>query len=296
MLAIEKYEKRVKKYYDILVKDERVLALILDIRINADKDIINNKNMVMWIVSDKSKILVVKDGKFDIKLHYIKREQVLNFRQDMLRQIIKNGKIIFDRDGETTKLFKAFTEKETTNTSNSIFVEFVNFIKNYNKSCEILSEGKIYDSFNYIVKAMNNWAKLLIIENKIFLCDDTWETVKTINIGIYKLYEELVGSSESIPDKVKLMQLIFDNAISKQVMKYSNILFEVMKTEESMTLEEIGSRLSINDFEFQDSLEYLLQELTKRKIVKKYHNQITLGELDEDEQFTQVLYGLKKRN
>ncbi|KMR35055.1 hypothetical protein EY05_14905, partial [Staphylococcus aureus] len=66
------------------------------------------------------------------------------------------------------------------------------------------------DAYNHVVHALHHLARLAIIENGFHPEITVWNQVKQIEPEIFKLYEELLTSEESIEKRLELLFLASD--------------------------------------------------------------------------------------
>ena len=71
----------------------------------------------------------------------------------------------------------------------------------------LFESHQFLDAYNHVVHSLHHLARLAVIENGLHPELTIWHQVKQIDPEIYKLYEELVNSEETIEKRLELLFL-----------------------------------------------------------------------------------------
>jgi hypothetical protein len=150
----------------------------------------------------------------------------------------------------------------------SIFVEFVHFLERYLEAKKFLEHGHYLDAFHCTIFSLQHWARLAVIEVGNYPGDTVWEQIKQIDPSIYKLYEELITSHESVPQRLQLLHLAFEFAIMSRLEQSTQFLLSILRSEQRpWTTRELSNHPMLT--EHLISIDLLLQKMAKRSLVRE---------------------------
>lgn len=150
----------------------------------------------------------------------------------------------------------------------SIFVEFVHFLQRYLEAKRFLENGHYLDAFHCTIFSLQHWARLAVIEVGNYPEDTVWDQIKKIEPSIYKLYEELITSHESVPQRIELLLLAFEFAIMSKLENSTQFLLGILRSEHRpWTIREISNELMLTENPF--SVDLVLHKMAKRSLVKE---------------------------
>lgn len=150
--------------------------------------------------------------------------------------------------------------------SDQLFVEFGNFISSYEQSKRFYKQGYQLDAYTYILNALNHWAKIVILENGLVISDSVWEQVSQINLGVFKLYEEVTSSKETIEQKIQLVLLACEFSVVSKLEKCCQSLISFLRSKgEPLTLLQLGSHF-VN---VSPHLSMIVKLLLKKNLIRE---------------------------
>ena len=86
----------------------------------------------------------------------------------------------------------------------NMFFEFTKLVLRYSEAKDFLKRGSFLDSLYSVHQSLHHSARLAVLEigetPKVLL----WEQVKEIDSSVYRLYEELLTSSEPLDKRIEL--------------------------------------------------------------------------------------------
>ncbi|HHY72026.1 MAG TPA: hypothetical protein GX497_02125 [Bacillus bacterium] len=180
---------------------------------------------------------------------------------------ILNGGILFDRNEYIVKLRKGLLEFPTEKRKKKIAIEFAKLIRRYFNGKELYDGKQYLDAYNQMAKALHHLARLSVIEHGFYPELTVWNQVKRIEPEVYALYLELVESNELIEERVQLLLLAIEFAISSRSRIGSSYLIEIMKSKkDSWTISELVNEKELK--ELSADLGLLMQYLAAKHIVQ----------------------------
>ncbi|WP_139892653.1 nucleotidyltransferase-like protein [Bacillus sp. D386] len=154
---------------------------------------------------------------------------------------IYHGKIVFDRNDYLASLKRELNEFPFYGRKVKKGIEFARLIRSYMEGKELFDQGNSLDAYNQIIHALHHLARLEIIEKGFHPEVTVWNQVKQIGPDIYKLYEELVFSEESLNQRLELLFLVSDFFIHTRTESGSGHILEIIgeRGEEYWSFDEL---------------------------------------------------------
>ncbi|WP_246943096.1 nucleotidyltransferase-like protein [Bacillus pinisoli] len=179
---------------------------------------------------------------------------------------IMNGKILFERNDYLTDLKQKLFDFPLKDRKKRIGLEFAKLIKRFKDGKELFEAGHMLDAYNYMVHALHHLARLSVIDHGFHPEVTVWNQVKKIEPEIYKLYQELLESEETLYKKLELLFLASEFLVHSSTKVGALHLLEVMDENEVWTIQELSTHDELIDYsvDFEALLEYLID----RKVIK----------------------------
>jgi hypothetical protein len=179
---------------------------------------------------------------------------------------VMNGKILFERNDYLTQLKQTLFDFPLKDRKKRIGLEFAKLIKRFKDGKELFEAGHLLDAYNYMVHALHHLARLSVIDHGFHPEITVWNQVKKIEPEIYKLYQELVESEETLDKKLELLFLASEFLINSNTKIGTMHLLEVMEEKEVWTIQELITNPEIEDYSLD--FEALIEFLIDRKVIK----------------------------
>ncbi|MFC4319849.1 nucleotidyltransferase-like protein [Litchfieldia salsa] len=176
---------------------------------------------------------------------------------------ILKGKVIFDRNEYISNLKKELEEFPQEERDIKKGIEFGKLIRRYQDGKAFFNIGHYLDAYNNIVHALHHLARLAIIENGLHPEVTVWNQVKQFDPEIYKLYEELVESEESLSKRLELLFLASEFLINTRAKQGGRHLLEVLaERSESWLFGEIldHPKLKVYSVDLELMVEFLVEK------------------------------------
>ncbi|MGF7033073.1 hypothetical protein J2T17_003996 [Paenibacillus mucilaginosus] len=181
---------------------------------------------------------------------------------------ILKGEILLDREMYLESLRHKVLEFPVDLREHKLLIEFSKFLRSYLQSKEYILEDHLLDAYNNILEALHHWAHIVIIESGSHPEVTVWRQVKNINPGVYKLYEELTLSKETLKQRVQLVLLACEFSIMSKMERCCKLLLEVLASrEEAWSLQELQQQPKLADI--RTELPLLMNKLVKKSLAKE---------------------------
>ncbi|MCS7461374.1 nucleotidyltransferase-like protein [Paenibacillus doosanensis] len=181
---------------------------------------------------------------------------------------ILKGEILLDKNTYLEGLRHRMLEFPPDMREHKLLIEFARFLRRYLDSKEYVLYDHLLDAYNDILEALHHWARIVIIEAGIHPEITVWRQVKNINPGVYKLYEELTLSNETLKQRVQLVLLACEFSVMSKMERCCKPLLDVLSSrEEAWSLQELQQIDKLSDIQFE--LPLILNKLVKKSLTKE---------------------------
>ena len=173
-----------------------------------------------------------------------------------------NGSVIFERNEYVTDLKDRLRTFPQPTRELKKGIEFSKLIRSYTEAKDLYDSEQYLDSFSQMVRSLHYLARLAIIEKGFHPEVTVWNQVRRIEPEIYKLYEELIESSEPTDKRIQLMIIAVEHAVSKRSLSSARHLLQLMsEREEPWTFGELKNHEGIQDYilDLSSTIEYLVE-------------------------------------
>ncbi|WP_110926521.1 nucleotidyltransferase-like protein [Bacillus massiliglaciei] len=176
---------------------------------------------------------------------------------------IHQGKILFDRNEYLEKLKTEIREFPFYGRKLKMGIEFAKLIRRYMDGKSFFETGHYLDAYNHVVHSLHHLARLEMIDQGFYPEVTVWNQVKHIEPEIYKLYEELVSSEETLEKRLELLFLASEFLIYSRTEIGSQHIVEIMGQKEGCwTIAELMEHpeLSYYAVDMGVLIEYLIEK------------------------------------
>lgn len=230
--------------------------------------------ILLVIMSQAEQSWYVKHYEFDGKtaaMHIIEESLLNNWIDTSTnRRVVEwviNGKAIFDRNEYITNLKEELRIFPNEKRKLKMAIEFAKLTRSYSESKDLFESGHALDAYSRILRSLHYLGRLAIIEKGYHPEVLVWGQVKRIDPEVYKLYEELIKSSEEISKRVELILLALEFALSSRAKVCAEHLIEIMnKAEEPWSFGELKVHPGISSYALD--LSSMIEYLKERSIIE----------------------------
>lgn len=265
-------EQRVAK----LREDEAVISILAVDNPSVFSAVTDGFDLLLLVIANQG-------TQTDQQYHYIKDNRRIQERwidpsalhhfilhgehRNLIYWILK-GEILLDRNTYLEGLRHRMLEFPLDMREQKLLIEFSKFLRKYSESKEYVLEDHLLDAYNNILEALHHYAKIVIIEAGIHPEVTVWRQVRAINPGVYKLYEELTQSNETLKQRVQLVLLACEFSVMSKMERCCRVLLSVLTSrEEAWSLHELQQCERLADVRFE--LPLILNKLVKKALAKE---------------------------
>lgn len=175
---------------------------------------------------------------------------------------IFHGRVMFERNEYLTRLKLKLEDHSFFGRKIKCGVQFAKLIRSYSEGKEFFNQGDYLDAYQHVVKSLHYLARLSVIENGLYPEVTVWSQVKKIEPSIYKLYEELLTSTESVEKRLELLFLAIEFSMNSKISTCAQHIVETLLSKDVWTIQEMHSHpeLKYYSVELEFFIEYLIEK------------------------------------
>ncbi|NIK72369.1 nucleotidyltransferase-like protein [Paenibacillus sp. BK720] len=195
-------------------------------------------------------------------------EQWIAGRSGSVIQWMVRGEILMERDNYLTNIREQLMLFPDIMREQKRFAEFSGFLRTYLQAKQDLENNHILDAHSHVMAALHHWAHIVLIEEGHHPELTVWKQIRRVHPGVYKLYEELTASPESLEQRVRLVMLACEFTVMNKMKSCCSLLFEAFSSrQEPWTICELQNYPPIQELHIDLSL--IVQNLVKRAYVRE---------------------------
>jgi hypothetical protein len=178
------------------------------------------------------------------------------------------GEILLDQNMYLEGLRHRMLEFPVDLREYKLLIEFSLFLRKYLQSKEYTLDEHLLDAYNNILEALHHWARIVIIEEGYHPEITVWRQIRAINPGVYKLYEELTTSKETLKQRVQLVLLACEFSVMSKMERCCESLIHILvESDHPMSADELQHHSQL--LEVKEELPLLLNKLVKKGLIKE---------------------------
>lgn len=172
------------------------------------------------------------------------------------------GKVLFDRNEYLSNLKKELKEFPFYGRKIKMGIEFAKLIRRYLEGKVCFEEKNYLDAYNHVVESLHHLARLAVMDRGLYPEVTVWSQVKQIDPAIYKLYEELITSEESLNKRLELLFLASEFFIHSRTADGATHVIEVMSQKDFWTIQELHEQEELKNYSvnLEVFIEYLIDK------------------------------------
>ena len=187
--------------------------------------------------------------------------------RNILHWLLK-GEILLDQNTYLEGLRHRILEFPGDLREHKLLIEFSHFLRKYLQSKEYILDDHILDAYNNILEALHHWARIVIVEDGYHPEITVWRQIRAINPGVYKLYEELTMSKETLKQRVQLVLLACEFSVMSKMERCCEAFIQILReNEQPLSSDELQQHSQL--VEVKSELPFLLNKLVKKGLIKE---------------------------
>lgn len=181
---------------------------------------------------------------------------------------LMQGDILIDRDDYLAELRSRLMKGTPLLREQKLLSEFSRFVRSYLQAKQDLKDGRELDAYSNVLASLHYWAHIALVEEGMQPELTVWEQMRRVNPGIYKLFEELTTSRETLEQRIQLVLLACEFSILNKMESSCALLIRLIESrEQSWTPAELRQHPNLAGLSLE--LSVLLQKLVSRGCIRE---------------------------
>ncbi|WML43079.1 nucleotidyltransferase-like protein [Neobacillus sp. PS3-40] len=229
--------------------------------------------ILLIIVKDAEQPIFIKHYSFGEKkaaMHIITEAQLKEWlllgSNRKLFEWLDMSKVLFDRNEYIADLKKELWEFPFYGRKIKMGLEFSKLVRRYVDGKALFEEHLYLDAYNHVVHSLHHLARLAVIENGLHPELTVWHQVKQIEPEIFKLYEELVNSEETLEKRLELLFLASEFMIHSKIHLGAAHILDVLNAKDVWQINDIMNEKELLPYSLD--LEIFLGYLIEKRLVE----------------------------
>lgn len=203
----------------------------------------------------------------NVRADSLQRWLIAGEKGDMVRYFME-GEIVKDQDGKLAMLRKEYNEFGQPLRDRKMLYEFSRFLSIYVEAKRYMQAGYVIDAYQCVLDSLKHWARIELIEREVLPDKAVWEQVKELNTAIFKLYEELTQSTETIRQRVELVLLACEFSVMSKMAECSALLLQILRSRpKPWSIEELIHHPEL--IMIRNELPIVMRKLVNRSLAKE---------------------------
>ena len=178
------------------------------------------------------------------------------------------GEVLADPTGLLEKLRRKLKEWPILLREQKLLSEFSRFVLSYMSAKRDLQNGQILDAYSHVLSSLHYWAHVALVEQGMLPELTVWEQMRSVNPGIYKLFEELTTSPETLEQRVQLVVLACEFSMQTKMQSSCALLIHMLGSrDEPWSVAELQQDSRLHGLPLD--LPLVLQKLVQRGLVRE---------------------------
>lgn len=266
-------EQKLRPIYQERASQESTLGVMLIEKREKVSPNTDTFDAILLIITKENETPVFSkhytDGEKKAAMHIVTEKQLKKWLLlGTNRKIVDwlfNGRILFDRNEFMEKLIIELKEYPFAGRKIKMGLEYAKLIRRYLEGKVLFEEKNYLDAYRHVIESLHHLARLAVLENGLPPEVTIWTQVKKMEPSIYKLYEELVLSDESIDKRLELLFLASEFLIHSRTADGAQHITEVMAQKKSWTIQELHEQEELKSY--SSDLEVFIEYLVDKEVI-----------------------------
>jgi hypothetical protein len=142
---------------------------------------------------------------------------------------IEDGMVLFERNTFLLDLRQRLRNFSNEEQRLQLSLAFAKLLRRFEDGRSLFLKGEHQDAFTQIHHALTHLARLSVLEAGIHPEIVLWKQVRTLDLEIFKLHDELVSGQESLEQRIHLVIIGIEHLIQSKVLPGTLLLLQTMQ-------------------------------------------------------------------
>lgn len=211
-------------------------------------------------------------GTAHYQMRYMGRNEltrwVISGENQEIVQCFLHGEIIWDEGGKVASLRNELIGFGNELRDRRKLKEFAKFLRTYVEAKQYARECDFMDAYYSVLQALKHYARIELIDQGIVPEHSVWEQSRSLNTVVYRLFDELTDSKETLEQRIELVLLACEFSVMSRMEDCCNILLRILGSRrEAWSIQELIAMPELAHV--KKELPMLIRKLVYRSLVKQ---------------------------
>ncbi|MEF2969397.1 nucleotidyltransferase-like protein [Paenibacillus sp. M1] len=212
------------------------------------------------------------NGEVPYQIRYIGKDELKNWvASGENREIIHcffHGEVIWDIGGEVKALRQELADFGGSMSESRKLKEFAKFLQTYVEAKQYTRNLDYMDAYFSVLQALKYYARIELIDQGIAPDKSVWEQIRSFNTVVYKLFNELTDSQETLEQRIELVLLACEFFVMSRMEDCCSVLLRILGSrKEPWSIQELIVLPELAHV--KEELPMVIRKLVYRSLVKQ---------------------------
>lgn len=256
IIGTVEYRQLGERYHSLLQDCECLIVVVSD-------DVVSPRQPEHRL--DRTKLYqMIHVRASDLRLWAVSGEE-----RELVRGFLE-GITIHDPYGQLDQLRNQILESDELIKEQRKFTEFAKFLRLYVEAKRYSQREDFTDAYQSVIEALYHLASIELIEQGLYSSQGVWEQVRSLNTVVYKLFDELTTSQETLDQRVQLVLLACEFSALSKMADCSSLLLRILRSRvEPWSVQELVQHPELAPV--GGDLAMVLRKLVNRSLVNEVY-------------------------
>ncbi|GIO37560.1 hypothetical protein J41TS12_24210 [Paenibacillus antibioticophila] len=211
-------------------------------------------------------------GSIRYQIKYIAQQDLLQWSisgesRELIRYFL-HGEIFWEEHGKVTELRSRMIALEADMWDHRKLKEFSGFLRTYVQAKQYAQEHDYMDAYYNMLQSLKHYARIELISRGIIPENSIWEQIRELNTEVYKLFDELTDSKESLEQRIELVLIACDFFVTSRMKECCQALLHIIGSrKEPWRIQELTEHPELKYI--REDIPLLIRKLVYRSFVRQ---------------------------
>lgn len=212
------------------------------------------------------------NGSIRYQIKYIAEQDLLQWSiSGESRELITyflHGEIFWEEQEQVTELRSRMIALEADVWDYRKLKEFSGFLRSYVQAKQYAGEQDYMDAYYNLLQSMKHYARIELISRGIIPENSIWEQIREHGTEVYKLFDELTDSKESLEQRIELVLIACDFFVTSRMKECCQALLHIIGSrKEPWSIQELIEHPELRCI--REDVPLLIRKLVFRSFVRQ---------------------------
>lgn len=211
-------------------------------------------------------------GNIRYQIKYIAHHDLIQWSisgesRELIRYFL-HGEIFWEENDKVTELRSRMIALEADMWDQRKLKEFSGFLKTYVQAKQYAREHDYMDAYYNMLQTLKHYARIELISRGIIPENSIWEQLRELSTEVYKLFDELTDSKESLEQRIELALIACDFFVVSRMKECCQALLHIIGSrKEPWSIQELTQHPELRYV--REDIPLLIRKLVYRSFVRQ---------------------------